>query len=145
MTDISQIELIAAISKWIQRTYHTPVTEPHRFNAIIHAADLIVAEFAREMIAATPGMGLAAWRTSDDTGASSLYMMRVLCFGQRHMDIATPRDPADFGRCVRFLDAVPEARKELKALGFLSRDARVVERKKYGLRKARRASQWKKR
>ncbi len=39
----------------------------------------------------------------------------------------------------------PEARKELKALGFLSRDARVVERKKYGLRKARRATQWKKR
>ena len=39
----------------------------------------------------------------------------------------------------------PEARKELKGLGFLSRDARVVERKKYGLRKARRATQWKKR
>lgn len=39
----------------------------------------------------------------------------------------------------------PEARKELKAMGFLSRDARVVERKKYGLRKARRATQWKKR
>lgn len=39
----------------------------------------------------------------------------------------------------------PEARKELKEMGFLSRDARVVERKKYGLRKARRATQWKKR
>ena len=39
----------------------------------------------------------------------------------------------------------PEARKELKVSGFLSRDARVVERKKYGLRKARRATQWKKR
>jgi small subunit ribosomal protein S9 len=39
----------------------------------------------------------------------------------------------------------PETRKELKELGFLSRDARVVERKKYGLRKARRATQWKKR
>ncbi|MCL4404988.1 MAG: 30S ribosomal protein S9 [Patescibacteria group bacterium] len=39
----------------------------------------------------------------------------------------------------------PEARKDLKVLGLLSRDARVVERKKYGLRKARRATQWKKR
>lgn len=39
----------------------------------------------------------------------------------------------------------PELRKELKVAGFLSRDARVVERKKYGLRKARRATQWKKR
>ena len=29
----------------------------------------------------------------------------------------------------------PESRKELKGLGFLSRDARVVERKKYGLKR----------
>lgn len=36
-------------------------------------------------------------------------------------------------------------RKSLKSLGFLSRDARVKERKKPGLRKARRASQWSKR
>ncbi len=36
-------------------------------------------------------------------------------------------------------------RPALKSLGYLSRDARRVERKKYGLRKARRASQWKKR
>ncbi len=33
----------------------------------------------------------------------------------------------------------------LKKQGFLTRDARVVERKKYGLRKARRAQQWRKR
>ena len=39
----------------------------------------------------------------------------------------------------------PEFRKELKDLGLVKRDPRVVERKKYGLRKARRASQWKKR
>ncbi len=39
----------------------------------------------------------------------------------------------------------PDLRKELKELGLLSRDARVVERKKYGLRKARRATQWRKR
>jgi small subunit ribosomal protein S9 len=39
----------------------------------------------------------------------------------------------------------PELRKELRDLGLLTRDARVVERKKYGLHKARRATQWKKR
>ncbi len=33
----------------------------------------------------------------------------------------------------------------LKGAGFLTRDARMVERKKYGLRKARRAPQWAKR
>jgi small subunit ribosomal protein S9 len=39
----------------------------------------------------------------------------------------------------------PEARRILKKAGMLSRDARAVERKKYGLRKARRAPQYTKR
>ena len=36
-------------------------------------------------------------------------------------------------------------RADLKKAGFLTRDARVVERKKYGLKKARRAPQFSKR
>ncbi|MGQ9496649.1 MAG: 30S ribosomal protein S9 [Thermoanaerobaculaceae bacterium] len=39
----------------------------------------------------------------------------------------------------------PELRPKLKAAGFLTRDAREVERKKYGLRKARRRFQFSKR
>jgi len=39
----------------------------------------------------------------------------------------------------------PELRAPLKAAGFLTRDARVVERKKYGKRKARRSFQFSKR
>lgn len=39
----------------------------------------------------------------------------------------------------------PELRTTLKKGGFLTRDSRVVERKKYGLRKARRAPQYTKR
>lgn len=39
----------------------------------------------------------------------------------------------------------PTLRPDLKAEGFLTRDSREVERKKYGLRKARRRKQWKKR
>ena len=39
----------------------------------------------------------------------------------------------------------PELRTMLKKAGMLTRDARVVERKKYGLRKARRAPQYTKR
>jgi small subunit ribosomal protein S9 len=39
----------------------------------------------------------------------------------------------------------PELRPVLKRGGFLTRDARVVERKKYGLKKARRAPQYTKR
>ena len=36
-------------------------------------------------------------------------------------------------------------RKRLRRFGYLTRDSRMVERKKYGLKKARRAPQWKKR
>ena len=39
----------------------------------------------------------------------------------------------------------PDFRKRLKRVGYLTRDSRMVERKKYGLKKARRAPQWTKR
>ena len=39
----------------------------------------------------------------------------------------------------------PALRPALKAAGFLTRDSRVVERKKYGKRKARRSFQFSKR
>jgi small subunit ribosomal protein S9 len=39
----------------------------------------------------------------------------------------------------------PELRPQLKSLGYLSRDPRMKERKKPGLKKARRAAQWQKR
>ncbi len=39
----------------------------------------------------------------------------------------------------------PENRPTLKKAGFLTRDARVTERKKYGLKKARKAPQYSKR
>ncbi len=41
--------------------------------------------------------------------------------------------------------AEPELRAVLKAAGFLTRDSRVVERKHYGVRKARRSTQFSKR
>ncbi len=43
------------------------------------------------------------------------------------------------------LEAGDDYRPTLKAAGFLTRDARVKERKKYGLKKARRAPQFSKR
>lgn len=39
----------------------------------------------------------------------------------------------------------PELRKQLKKAGFLKRDPRMRERKKFGLKRARRAPQWQKR
>ena len=43
------------------------------------------------------------------------------------------------------LEAEPETRTALKKEGFLTRDSRMKERKKYGLKKARRAPQFSKR
>lgn len=43
------------------------------------------------------------------------------------------------------IDIVPEQRKDLKVRGFLKRDPRAKERKKFGLKGARRAPQWSKR
>ncbi len=43
------------------------------------------------------------------------------------------------------VQADPENRPALKAAGFMTRDPRMKERKKYGLKKARRASQFSKR
>ncbi len=40
---------------------------------------------------------------------------------------------------------VPEQRKDLKVKGYLKRDPRAKERKKFGLKGARRAPQWSKR
>ena len=43
------------------------------------------------------------------------------------------------------IELVPEQRKDLKVRGFLRRDPRSRERKKFGLKGARRAPQWSKR
>jgi small subunit ribosomal protein S9 len=43
------------------------------------------------------------------------------------------------------IDLVPDDRPALKKAGFLTRDPRVKERKKYGLKKARKAPQYSKR
>jgi small subunit ribosomal protein S9 len=44
-----------------------------------------------------------------------------------------------------FVDVFPDSRTAFKKPGFLTRDARIKERRKYGLKKARKASQFSKR
>jgi hypothetical protein len=111
---VSQIDLVADISKALEKRGHTHVESRH-FNAIIEAANIICAEFSRESVGATDGMGLAAWLRSDDTGLSSKYMAHV-CAGGPTARNEHPLDPSDFGRCYRFLRAVPEARDNLHRL-----------------------------
>jgi small subunit ribosomal protein S9 len=54
-------------------------------------------------------------------------------------------DAIQLGVARALLKVDPNLRPTLKQGGYLTRDARVVERKKYGLRKARRAPQYSKR
>ncbi len=54
-------------------------------------------------------------------------------------------DAIQLGIARGLLDFNPEFRTTLKRLGYLKRDARVKERKKYGKKGARRAPQWSKR
>lgn len=49
------------------------------------------------------------------------------------------------GLCRTLIILNPAYRKTLKKLGYLTRDPRAKERKKFGLKKARRAPQWSKR
>jgi small subunit ribosomal protein S9 len=54
-------------------------------------------------------------------------------------------DAIKLGVARALLEVNPDYRTKLKDGGYLTRDARVVERKKYGLHKARRAPQYSKR
>jgi small subunit ribosomal protein S9 len=54
-------------------------------------------------------------------------------------------DALRLGIARAIVEVEPERRLTLKRAGLLTRDARIVERKKYGLRKARRAPQYTKR
>jgi len=54
-------------------------------------------------------------------------------------------DAIRLGIARALIDLNPDYRSSLKKLGYLSRDARVRERKKYGHKSARRSPQWAKR
>lgn len=59
--------------------------------------------------------------------------------------ISAQADAVRHGIARALISHDPELRKALKREGYLTRDSRAVERKKYGLKKARRAPQWAKR
>ena len=59
--------------------------------------------------------------------------------------VASQADALRHGISKALLEYDPELRKELKKAGFLTRDSRTKERKKFGLKRARRAPQWAKR
>jgi small subunit ribosomal protein S9 len=85
------------------------------------------------------GMVLAPLRTAEAEGT---YDLRVRVHG------GGPSGQAGairHGIARALVEANPELRVPLKRQGFLTRDARIVERKKAGLHKARKAPQFSKR
>lgn len=109
---LSQINLISAISTEIEKQIPGIPAEPRYMNAIIKAANLVCDEFKKPLVKASEDMGLAAWLASDDVGLSSKYMASVLS-EQFYASNNYPRDPADLGRCIRLLVAVPELASQL--------------------------------
>jgi len=59
--------------------------------------------------------------------------------------ISSQADAVRHGISKALLEYDPELRQAMKKAGFLTRDSRIKERKKYGLKRARRAPQWAKR
>ncbi|MEQ5728902.1 hypothetical protein AB7360_03390 [Providencia alcalifaciens] len=109
---LSQIDLISAISTEIEKQIPSIPAEPRYLNAIIKAANLVCDEFKKPLVKASEGMGLTAWLASDDVGASSRYMASVLS-DQFRAPNHYPLDGADLGRCIRLLVAVPELASQL--------------------------------
>ncbi|WP_413509976.1 hypothetical protein [Serratia liquefaciens] len=125
MSKLNQISLIAAIAKEIDRQHPGIEVETRLFNSITQAANNICAEFDKPVVKASEGMGLSAWLASDDTGASSLYLASVLTgefFAENHY----PRDPADFGRCLRLVEAVPELECKISDMSQHGKEWAVV-------------------
>jgi len=109
---IDHIKLVVAISKHLDKCEGVKYVNPRQFNAVIKAANIIVAEYAKADQIANAGTGLDVWLRSDDRGMSSNYMAHVLG-GSDAAKLAYPYDCSDFGRCVRLLDVVPVLRTNL--------------------------------
>ncbi len=77
-----------------------------------------------------------------EVGAENKYDVFVNVIGGGHTGQA---GAIRLGIARALLVSEPETRPALKKAGFLTRDPRVKERKKYGLKKARRAPQFSKR
>ncbi len=77
-----------------------------------------------------------------ETGMENVFDISVHVSGG---GIHGQADGIRLGIARALLDFNPEFRSTLKKAGFLSRDARVRERKKFGHKSARRSPQWSKR
>lgn len=112
---VSQIELIAAITTFLEKKCGVTAMLSREFNTVIRCATEIVDELAKPERPVVAGMGLYAWLNCDHTGVSSEFMAGVLS-GKFSRKFGHPHDPDDFKRCLWLLDACPELRENLSRL-----------------------------
>lgn len=86
------------------------------------------------------GMVKTAFSPLQDTGSTYSVSVRVSGGGHKAQAIAVRHAISRV-----LTEITPTLRKDLKQRGFLRRDPRAKERKKFGLKGARRAPQWSKR
>ena len=87
-----------------------------------------------------PSMVATAFAPLKAVGATYAVTVKVSGGGHHAQAVAVRH-----GISRAITELVPEQRKDLKVLGFLKRDPRAKERKKFGLKAARRSPQWSKR
>ena len=112
---ISQIELVSGIFKLLDQLQPGIGLIPRQANAVIAAADSIIAELQTPERTVRPGMGLSGWLASDCTGLSSIFMVNHLVgyWGGSARGYHYPHDAADFGRCLGLLSAMPDLKLRL--------------------------------
>ena len=78
----------------------------------------------------------------DKVGVDAVFSISVKVIGG---GLSAQAEAVRHGIARSLLAWNPELKSILRGLGFLQRDSRMRERKKFGLRRARRARQWRKR
>ena len=104
------------------------------------SASMVVNGKSAEQYFPLPGMVQTAFAPLQLLGASYEVSARVRGGGHK-----AQAEAVRLGISRAISELVPEQRKDLKVRGFLKRDPRSRERKKFGLKGARRAPQWSKR
>ncbi len=103
-------------------------------------ASMVVNEKIAEEYFPLAAMVKTAYAPLQSLGASYAVSARV-----RGGGLKAQAEAVRHGLSRAIAELVPEQRKDLKIRGFLKRDPRAKERKKFGLKAARRAPQWSKR